>query len=208
METPNPWRTRFAYVLGLLILSWLFFYFFFSAGSQKDETYKEDREINAKAYSELQAKLNRQDSLILTKDNALAEITVRAAKVQDSLKRERMHLRGRVVPLEEMPKGDTVALYTGIAIRDSIITVQDTLISSLETEKEATRFKNKVIRDLLDEKITTLDSAYTAQFELSQTLYRDLEGKEKKIKRLEKLSRFLGVSTGVATAVLILIIAL
>jgi hypothetical protein len=206
MTAPNPWRTRFAYSVGINLILIVFMWFFFSAGSQKDQTYKEDREINAKAYSELQAKLNRSDSLLSIRDSELAESTHLAAKTQDSLKRERMRLRGRVVPVAQIAPGDTVALYTGIAIRDSIITVQDTLISSLETEKEVTRFKNRVIRDLLDEKITTLDSAYTAQFELSQTLYRDLESKEKKIKRLERLSRFLGVSTGVATAVLILIL--
>jgi hypothetical protein len=212
MTAPNPWRTRFAYSVGINLILIVFMWFFFSAGSQKDQTYKESIKQYQDKLSAVDAKLAGQDSAISSerdfraKEKAIHAKRDSAYKVTESCHISTIRsLRGERAALGIIVDTTTAKIETQFQEQRNSDSTQ-ILALQVQIVKDGESF----LRELGAErtKVHILEDWKAENKTLVLSLYEELSDKNKIIARLERIARTLGITTGVATAVLILIIAL
>lgn len=163
------WRNAAAILTGLLLIALVVIYFLLDSVSEKDSTFKRDREAGNNRERSLQAKLSKSSGYVSTLENDLSELREMYADRNDSLKRKIRASIVRLIPLDKIDRLDT-CLHQ-VEIRNKTLTYQTALISSLEAEKVETKAKNDEIKLELSGQIKLLDSANTAKFNKIDSLY-------------------------------------
>src|SRR5688572_512675 len=201
MKTSLPWILFIAALIGCVVL--------FNMLTGSEQSRRSAKSVFLEQEKQLHHDLSRRDARILALENDLSSRVVFYDSVQGSLKSQVKRLKSRVIPASALiAHTDTVELYTGIVIRDSVIVAQDTLISSLESENLEILTRGAVIVGELKSKNALLDSANTSKLNFMVKQSDIIESKDKKISKLQRLSKILGISTGTLAVILALIVAL
>ena len=209
MNYQSPKQDRFIQMrfslTGLLILAVGVIAWQLHESGNKDGTYSQSMKLAEESF---QSKMKARDTRILALENDLSLTVAEGTKVVDSLQGQIKRLKSGVVPVRLIKITDTTAVRAQIVRRDSVITVQDTTISKLKANEERILSQHHEIVSELKGKNNLLDSANTAKLNYMVKQGDIIESQDKKITRLERLSKILGISTGTLSVILALVVAL
>jgi hypothetical protein len=167
--------------------------------SDKDGRYKAEREKWILGEAHMKGEIRLRDSVI----SATREEREKADSLYHVSEKSRLTARNELKRRERSQRPDT--------IRKTLV---DTVYASYDSALIAASEKSRADSLSFEKELSTLqavrldlDSANTSKFNVILDQSKDLESKEKKISRLEKLSSILGISSGVMAIILIIIIA-
>jgi hypothetical protein len=200
MKTSLPWILFIAALIGCVIL--------WNMLSGSEMSRQSDKSVFLEQEKQLHHDLSRRDARILALENDLSSTVADGMHVFDSLSGQIKRLKSRIVPVRLIKITDTTAVRAQIVRRDSVITVQDTTISKLKANEERILSQHHGIVSELKGKNHLLDSANTAKLHFMVKQSDIIESQDKKISKLQRLSRVLGISTGALAVILALIVAL
>lgn len=198
MKTFLPWILFIAALIGCVVL--------WNMLNGSEMSRQSAKSVFLEQEKQLHHDLSRRDARILALENDLSSTVAEGVHVFDSLSGQIKRLKSGVVPVRLIKITDTTAVRYQIVRRDSVITVQDTTISKLKTNEERILSQHHEIVSELKSKNALLDSANTSKLNFMVKQSDIIESQDKKISKLQRLSKWLGVSTGVMAIVTTLLI--
>ncbi len=186
-----PWSVLLNIILAVAL------FMLFRALSVNSDSSSRDRNRLLEGNAHLKAELAKRDTVILRIQSDRATDSAKHASTQGSLKSQ---IRGLKRQLSENPGS--------LVIRDTIILKQDTLIADLETERDSLKISFREEIRVLGQSKLALEQAYDSTFSDLLRVNDELITTEKKLTRMEKIARVLGISTATLAVVVVVLAAL
>lgn len=187
-----PWSV----LLNIALIISLFFIFRANSSNQQSAALDRDRLLAGNAH--LKSELALRDTAIWRIQNDRALDSTMHASTQGGLKTQIKGLKRRLANSPE---------FEGIkTVRDTIILKQDTLITDLENERDSIRLSFQEEIKTLGQSRLALETAYDSTFTQLLTTNDKLIVSEKKLSRMEKIAKALGISTVVLAIVTVILL--